>query len=317
MKKFLSLALACLMAISLVACGSSDKDTDTTANVVENNNDNNPIKDVFKAATSSATGAYATITVDGKLELKEDAWLGLCPAGKDYIFEKDADEVDVIYFYADIREENNDPYVFSCDFSNVEDGTYALIVATSDDAAVGYVIIQLEMTKNGETLTFDYSNAKLNDMPDFNKVNTTDSENDETTGSDISIELNPVELLFFPKTSSDAGAYATIKLSENVELDDETAWLGLCPNDKDYITEAEADEVDVVFFYADMREENNDPYVFSCDFSDVEDGTYALVVTSSDDENVGYVVIQLEMTKNGDSISFDYSNAKHNDRPGK
>lgn len=129
-------------------------------------------------------------------------------------------------------------------------------------------------------------------------------------------DLNPVETLFFPATSSDAGAYATIKVSQDVKMDDESAWLGLCPAGKDYITEAEADEVDVIYYYADWREDG-DPYVFACDFSEVEDGTYALVVNTSDDETVGYVVIQLEMTKKGDKLSFDFENAKLKERPAK
>lgn len=126
--------------------------------------------------------------------------------------------------------------------------------------------------------------------------------------------LNPVETLFFPATSPADGAYATIKVSNEVKMDDESAWLGLCPAGKDYITELEADDVDVIWFNADAREEN-DPYVFACDFSTVEDGTYALVVATSDDENVGYVAIQLEMTKDGDKLSFDFANAQLKERP--
>ncbi len=128
--------------------------------------------------------------------------------------------------------------------------------------------------------------------------------------------LNPVETVFFPATSSFTGAYATIKVSNEVDIADETAWLGLCPLGKDYVTEEEADAVDIIWFSYDWREEG-DPYVFSCDFESVEDGTYALVVTSSDDENTGYVLIQLSMTKAGDTLSFDYTDAILRDHTGK
>ena len=97
-------------------------------------------------------------------------------------------------------------------------------------------------------------------------------------------------------------------------MDDDSAWLGLCPEGTDYITELEADEADVIWFYSEPREDG-DPYVYACDFSGVEDGTYALVVTTSDDASVGYVVIQLSMTKDGDSLTFDYSNARIKERP--
>lgn len=125
-------------------------------------------------------------------------------------------------------------------------------------------------------------------------------------------DVNPVELLFHPATS---GCYATIKVDSSVKMDDESAWLGLCPYGVDYITELEADEVDIIWFSLDARETDDDPYVWACDFEGVEDGTYALVVATSDDENVGYVAIQLTMAKNGDKLAFDFENAKLKERP--
>lgn len=142
----------------------------------------------------------------------------------------------------------------------------------------------------------------------------TKAESSKSESSEV--ERNPVESVFFPATSSETGAYATIKVSKDVKMDDESAWLGLCPAGKDYITEIEADDVDVIWFNADAREEN-DPYIFACDFSSVEDGKYALVVATSDDENVGYIVIQLEMSKKGDKLDFDFENAKLKERPAK
>ena len=139
-------------------------------------------------------------------------------------------------------------------------------------------------------------------------------ETEDTSAQQTPSGISKVESLFHPATSSDAGAYATVKISAEVKMDDETAWLGLCPTGKDYITEEEADDVDIIWFSYDAREEG-DPYVYACDFSSVEDGTYALVVTSSDDASVGYVIIQLLMTKDGDKLTFDYTNAKYNERP--
>lgn len=136
----------------------------------------------------------------------------------------------------------------------------------------------------------------------------------DSTESDVPANVNPVELMFFPKTS---GSYATIKIdATKVTMDDESAWLGLVPAGKDYVTELEADEVDVIWFSLEGgREDDSDPYVFACDFESVEDGRYALVVATSDDENVGYIAIQLEMVKDGDSLTFDYSNAQIKERP--
>lgn len=147
-------------------------------------------------------------------------------------------------------------------------------------------------------------------------TSTADSSVDtaDSTQEDVPANVNPVELMFFPKTS---GSYATIKIdATKVTMDDESAWLGLVPAGKDYVTELEADEVDVIWFSLEGgREDDSDPYVFACDFESVEDGRYALVVATSDDENVGYIAIQLEMVKDGDSLTFDYSNAQIKERP--
>lgn len=143
-----------------------------------------------------------------------------------------------------------------------------------------------------------------------NNENNEAGANNETEQGNV--EVNPVMLLFHPATS---GSYATIKVDSSVKMDDTSAWLGLCPAGKDYITELEADDADVIWFALDARETDDDPYVWACDFEPVEDGTYALVVATSDDENVGYIAIQLTMTKNGDSLTFDYDNAKLNERP--
>ncbi len=175
MKKLPAFLLATLMILSLVACGdpantdrvASTETTSQSTSPAENNNAPalNPVEAVFHPATSSAAGAYATIKISADVKMDDNtAWLGLCPAGKDYVTELEADDVDVIWFNYEPREEG-DPYVYACDFSSVDDGTYALVVATSDDENVGYVIIQLEMTKKGETLTFNYDNAKLKERP--------------------------------------------------------------------------------------------------------------------------------------------------------
>lgn len=160
------------------------------------------------------------------------------------------------------------------------------------------------------------SSTSTSDATDTAPNNTDSSNNTPDDSSNSPVDVNPVELLFFPKTSADADAYATIKVSADVKMDDESAWLGLCPAGKDYITEAEADDADVIWFGLEGREDG-DPYVFSCDFESVADGTYALVVATSDDAEVGYVVIQLSMTKAGEELKFDFTNAKLNERPAK
>lgn len=157
----------------------------------------------------------------------------------------------------------------------------------------------------GNNSSTDSSQEKQTPSAQENK-----SESEETKSNEV--EVNPVELLFHPATS---GSYATIKVDSSVKMDDDSAWLGLCPAGKEYVTELEADEVDVVWYSLETREKDDDPYVWGCDFTDVEDGTYALVVATSDDENVGYVAIQLTMIKDGENITFDFANAELKKRP--
>jgi len=178
MKKYFTILIAFAMLLCLAACsgksgntssGDDNKATATTKPASTQNNDANsgtvnPVQEVFRAGYSSATGAYATIKIDASLKMESDAWLGLCPTGTYYYDEREADDVDVIFWNAEFREDG-DPYVFACDFSEVEDGTYALVVATSDSEDVGYIAIQVQMTKNGDFIAFDYSDAKLNDAP--------------------------------------------------------------------------------------------------------------------------------------------------------
>lgn len=188
MKKYLAFLLAVMMVLSLTACGGGKKPEETAApqNTAVAGNTSETlgvVEGLFHPATSSATGAYATIKISSDVKLDDEtAWLGLCPAGKDYITEAEADDAQVIWFYYDAREEG-DPYVYSCDFSSVEDGTYALVVNTSDDENIGYVIIQLLMTKDGDKVTFDYTDAKYNDRPSSIKPGSSDSTEGDPTGT--------------------------------------------------------------------------------------------------------------------------------------
>lgn len=141
-------------------------------------------------------------------------------------------------------------------------------------------------------------------------------ENNTVQNEKTNIEngVNSVELVFHPATTSN---YATVKVDSKIKMDDTSAWLGLVPQGKDYITELEADEVDIIWWGLEPRENDDDPYVWACDFETVDDGKYDVVIATSDDENVGYVVIQLSMEKKGDKITFDYENAKIKERPTK
>ena len=173
MKKFLALIIAGILTVSLTACGSKGSESDASESAPSSSTEvqpeakgSNPAANNFIPATSSQTPNYATIKILPTVKMDgDDAWLGLCPAGKDYITEAEADAEDIIYFYAEPKEDEKDSTVFACDFESVEDGTYALVVCTSDDESIGYVAIQMNMTKKNGELTFDYDSAQLRERP--------------------------------------------------------------------------------------------------------------------------------------------------------
>ena len=204
MKKYIALLLAAVMVLSMAACGKKPADNGGTSQTEaapqqtatvgsEQVPQLSQVESMMKTATS---GASATITVSGELKLEQDAWLGLCPSGKTYITEEEADDVVVIWFAYDGHEEG-DPYVFSCDFSDVEDGTYALVLTNSDDAAIGYVVLQLQMIKKGDSITFDYKDAVFHEAPEGLGTTPADEAEgtDEIEGAEEpeTIEGDPVE----------------------------------------------------------------------------------------------------------------------------
>jgi len=155
--------------------------------------------------------------------------------------------------------------------------------------------------------------ASCGNKPAENTTNAAQSQESRTSAQED--QGNEVQDVFYPHSSYDS-AYATIEVNESIEMDDNTAWLGFCPAGKDYVTELEADEADIIWWAAEAYEKG-ERAVFACDFGSVEDGKYALVVCTSDDETVGYVVIQMDIEKKGDKLTFDYDSAELKDRPAK
>ena len=169
MKRIITILLSVMLILSLSACGSSEKEpatnTDNNQTAV-NTNDASKVDPAFaKVMSTSTDGEYLVVTVSEDAGIMdESAWVGLVPAGTYYALEKDADEADVYYVYAEIREEGK-PYVFRCNFAEVADGEYSLILTSSDNGDVGYVIAQVAVEKKGSDLTFNYEKSTVNSAP--------------------------------------------------------------------------------------------------------------------------------------------------------
>ncbi len=287
MKKLLVILLAVLMLISVAACGKNTEDP----------------------APKSTTEAQETETTE-------------------LVIEGDPAEYSMDYWAEKFPGEN------ICPFSIEENGKeYSYYWVSSFDGWDGTITawIKQPFNWNGWHLTEDGcivnkdETLKITDnwvngegMSSYCVVTTekykTDSDTDTTAASDDAETASEIEKIFTVVSSAPASDKVIVNISADVKFDDESAWLGLCPAGKDYITEADADAVDIIYFGCDAHDEGT-PHVFNCDFSSVEDGNYAVVLTSSDDESVGYVILQLGLTKIGNSVTFDYSSAKINERP--
>lgn len=110
------------------------------------------------------------------------------------------------------------------------------------------------------------------------------------------------------------GKKVTVRLDPSLELDTETAWLGLVPPLMDYVTESEAEEV-CFLQIPPTPQADGEPYRFDCDFTELAEGRYAMVICDSDDDSTGYVVIQTVLIAENDALLFDFSEAKLNANP--
>lgn len=172
MKKLLALALVMVMAISFAACsngGEAPEDTTestqaqsaeaqgTTASADEAN-------DAQSSVAMEAEDEYIVFNVSLDLQIEQDAWLGVIPTGTIYENEADADEVDIAYVYCenfDMDGVVSHRFAFQKDYLlGIEDGTYDLVLCSSDNEEIGKVLLQVGMEKNGDKITLDYENNK-------------------------------------------------------------------------------------------------------------------------------------------------------------
>ena len=89
------------------------------------------------------------------------------------------------------------------------------------------------------------------------------------------------------------------------------SWLGVVPAGKEYKTEGEADEVDLIWINPDAYEENQTtPYKFTYDNNDlagIGDGSYLMVLCENDDEESSKVFFYFPITIKGTTITVDLS----------
>lgn len=162
------LTLVMVLMLAVTACGKKPSVSDGTA-AGGNSSENG----VSAEQTNDKNGAVACETEDGTVVFTagldfglEDssAWLGVIPTGTKYEKEADADDVDMIYCYAaNFDDETKKDYRFEFEkeyFYSLGDGTFDMVLTSSDNGEVGRVLLQIGIEIKGEEITLDFENKK-------------------------------------------------------------------------------------------------------------------------------------------------------------
>lgn len=162
MKKLFSLVLTLVVILSLVGCGGK-KANDNATQGSEKSSSQTTDKENDVTYGVKGESVIFEVSLDFTLE-DSTAWLGIIPSGKKYEKESDADDVDMIYCYAvNYDEENKKSYRFEFEkeyFFSVGDGTYDMVLTSSDDGEVGKVLLQIGIEIKGNEITLDFENRK-------------------------------------------------------------------------------------------------------------------------------------------------------------
>ncbi len=174
-KTALILALVMILMLTVAACGkkpAANTGTTTGGNAPASSGstsasgtDAAQTNDKNDEVTFGIEGESVVFTASMDFKLEDStAWLGIIPTGTKYEKEADADEVDMIYCYVGYyEEENKKSYRFEYEkeyFFGLGDGTYDMVLTSSDDGAIGKVLLQIGIEIKGEKITLDFDNKK-------------------------------------------------------------------------------------------------------------------------------------------------------------
>lgn len=173
MKKLLALALVMVMGISFVACSKNAEEPESTTvptqaqttEVPSTTSSVGESKDIDEKDVAMETeDEFVVFNASLDFQIESDAWIGVIPTGTIYKNEVDADAVDIAYTYCenlDMDGAVSHRFAFEKNyFNDIEDGTYDLVLCSSDNEEIGKVLLQIGMEKNGEQITLDYENSK-------------------------------------------------------------------------------------------------------------------------------------------------------------
>lgn len=170
--KLTCVLLAAIMMFALCACSSGKSSQNANAQnkpaaetkADAGSNGNSASKD--SSVKVSSSGGNYIFTVDPSYKIKQESWMGICPAGKSYKTEGEADEDDIIWMNPQPFEEGkNAPYEFHFneeDIKSIEDGDYTMVLCEDDDVETSKCYLYFPITIKGSTLTADFSKIVIN-----------------------------------------------------------------------------------------------------------------------------------------------------------
>lgn len=166
-KTSIFLALSIILILTVTACGKKPADNTVSADGNSSTNSATAIQTNTKNGEVTYGTEGESVVFTASLDFKLDdstAWLGIIPTGIKYEKEADADNVDIIYCYAsNYDDENKKNYRFEFEktmFFAIGDGTYDMVLTSSDDENIGKVLLQIGIEIKGETITLDFENQK-------------------------------------------------------------------------------------------------------------------------------------------------------------
>ena len=171
-KIFCALLAGIMMLSALCAC-SSGKGTQNNNNQskpaadieVEDVDTNNAASKDVGVEVSSSDG-YIIFKVDPSFRVKDVSWMGICPAGKSYKTEGEADEDDIMWMNPEyIEEGKNDPFEFRFyeeDIKSIEDGEYTMVLCEDDGDESSKCFFYFPITIKGSKITPDFSKIVIN-----------------------------------------------------------------------------------------------------------------------------------------------------------
>jgi len=177
MKKIMAVILIGAMSLSMMACSKKTDETtkattkaqeQTTAKATEKETEKeaegNDVKpeDLFDSETE---GDKIVFRVDPGFVIKQDSWMGVVPAGKEYTKEVDADEVDIYYVYvANFEKKASEKYIYEMlieDIKGLENGKYTMVLSDTDEDT-GKVLLYFPIEIKDGKVTSDLSNVTVN-----------------------------------------------------------------------------------------------------------------------------------------------------------